>query len=330
MRQHLPFSDPRAPPISIWKRSRMIWMTFMPSTPSGMHTVVRLGARTDTSTYGLSPILSNSDQKYSALLRWRAWQFSSPSSATRVRASRMAYTIEIGAVWWYTRGAPSLLSKYLRIIDMSRYQFLTLLLRASSFASARGPRLSGATPGGHPMHFWVPAYAASTPQASKCTGRPQMEVTVSSSRRQSCLWQSSPMPFIGCRVPVLVSAWHSHITCGLCCCKACSMSSFVNTSPYGFVTSQMLSVYRPCRSSARSPKYPLLQIRCLSPGSVRLATAASHAADPVPDTGTVKLFSVCQTYRSRALTSSIVFRKSGSMWPTCGRLMMECTRGCAF
>ena len=47
----------------------------------------------------------------------------------------------------------------------------------------------------------------------------------------------------------------------------------------------------------------------------RFATAASHAADPVPETGIVNIFSVCQTYLRSCFRSSTMLMNAGSKWP---------------
>ena len=46
-------------------------------------------------------------------------------------------------------------------------------------AIARGLNVTGDRPGGQLRHFWVPEYAASTPQRSNGVGQPASEVTVS-------------------------------------------------------------------------------------------------------------------------------------------------------
>mmetsp|Transcript_1541 Transcript_1541/g.3635 ORF Transcript_1541/g.3635 Transcript_1541/m.3635 type:complete len:222 (-) Transcript_1541:68-733(-) len=158
-----------------------------------------------------------------------------------------------------------------------------------------------------------------------------MEVTVSSIKRQPYFLHTIPIAFMSpWRQPVEVSAWHNHSRFGLYLRSPFSTSATVNGWPGGFSIFSTFSVYRPCRSSARSPKYPFTQIRCTSPTSVRFATPASQAADPVPETGTVNSFPVCHTYRSRCLMSSTIRRKSPSMCPIWGRLIAACTRGSAF
>ena len=62
----------------------------------------------------------------------------------------------------------------------------------------------------------------------------------------------------------------------------------------------------------RSPKYPLHPTSTESSASTMLATAASMAALPVPDTGIVTGFSVCQTYFSSDCTSFISSMNVGS------------------
>mmetsp|Transcript_13474 Transcript_13474/g.32544 ORF Transcript_13474/g.32544 Transcript_13474/m.32544 type:complete len:256 (+) Transcript_13474:777-1544(+) len=219
---------------------------------------------------------------------------------------------------------------YFSIIVMSRYQLGTLVFLDRIFSKARWPRVNGATPGGQPMHFWVPAYATSTCHSSKYNGTPQMDVTVSSISKHPTSWHAAPIPSMGWHAPADVSAWQIHITFGLCSASAALISSSVKTSPYSFLMDTTSFVYLPCMSKARSPKYPLIQIRCLSPCSVKFAMAASQAAEPVPETGIVNSFSVCQTYRKSFFVSSMICRNSGSMWPTCGRLIAAWTRGCAF
>ena len=56
----------------------------------------------------------------------------------------------------------------------------------------------------------------------------------------------------------------------------------------------------------------------LSPGSTTLHTAASMPADPVPDTAIVASFSVRNTSRSIAQTSSMTSTNRGSMCPITG------------
>ena len=51
-------------------------------------------------------------------------------------------------------------------------------------------------------------------------------------------------------------------------------------------------------STSRFPKYPLIPINIVSPGSIMLHTHASMAADPVPLTGMVKSLVVWKVYRS--------------------------------
>ena len=65
----------------------------------------------------------------------------------------------------------------------------------------------------------------------------------------------------------------------------------------------------------------------LSPGSTTLHTAASMPADPVPDTAIVASFSVRNTSRSIAQTSSMTSTNRGSMCPITGLASASNTRG---
>ena len=110
----------------------------------------------------------------------------------------------IGAVWWYTRVAPS---QYLMIMLRSRYQFGTLVVREVSLATARSEKLTGDRPGGHERHFCVPLYITSQPHSSIATGMPPRLVTVSTRYSAPVGFTMEPISATGLRTPVDVSAW---------------------------------------------------------------------------------------------------------------------------
>src|SRR5262249_42772192 len=68
----------------------------------------------------------------------------------------------------------------------------------------------------------------------------------------------------------------------------------------------------------------------VSPGSRRLTKHASMPAEPVPESGSVKVFSVRNTVRSRAIVSSSTARNSGSMCPSSGRANAAVASGYGF
>mmetsp|Transcript_24903 Transcript_24903/g.41009 ORF Transcript_24903/g.41009 Transcript_24903/m.41009 type:complete len:202 (-) Transcript_24903:252-857(-) len=199
---------------------------------------------------------------------------------------------------------------------ISRYQLGTLFLRLCNLAKARGPMVKGAMPGGQLRHFCDPLYAMSTPQSSMNTGTPDKLVTQSSSSNAPYFRQRSPTPSIGWQEPVEVSACTRARTVGRCCFNPASSSSRENTVPHGLVIRRTSAPYRDAISQRRKPKYPLQPINMTSPGSMMLATLASIAALPVPDTGRVKGLDVCHAYLNISFTSSIICKKKGSKCPT--------------
>ena len=72
---------------------------------------------------------------------------------------------------------------------------------------------------------------------------------------------------------------------------------------------------------------PFTQMITLSSGSTRLAKAASIAAEPGADSGSVKRFSVLKVLLSSVLISSISTTNSGSKCPIVGRPIADNTRG---
>src|SRR2546423_6375118 len=88
--------------------------------------------------------------------------------------------------------------------------------------------------------------------------------------------------------------------------------------PQGESTLTTRAPARAATSHRRAPKTPFTPTTTTSPGLTTLTTAHSIPADPVPETGMVRRFWVRNTSRSMPWVPSMIWRNSGSRWPSTG------------
>ena len=153
------------------------------------------------------------------------------------------------------------------------------------------------------------------PQPSTSTGIPPSDVTVSTSSSVSvcCNAASGAISF---STPVDVSACTTASTraCGLRALRVEQLLRVDCAAPRR-VDAHDLRAARRATSHMRSPNTPFTPMITVSPGSSRLTKHASMPAEPVPLIGSVSVFSVRKTSRSRSAISSSTDEEVGIEMP---------------
>ena len=131
-----------------------------------------------------------------------------------------------------------------------------LVRRRCRAASARGPNVTGLSPGGEPMHFCEqePAASIPPPHASISTGTPPSDVTQSIAMSAPWRCAISATSGTGCQAPVEVSAWTSASSLAGFFRSSASNRSGAITSPGAASTTRTVAPVRAAIWARRWPK----------------------------------------------------------------------------